>query len=87
MKPSHPIIHCDLESPAPKQESEVSVGWTRFRSGGCEKQEWSRGDIPCPRTGAAVERRYPTSKVRSSSCEEIPQVQGKSLGQLPRELL
>ena len=85
MKSSHLSMHCDLESPAHKQGCEVSIRWMGFRSGGCMKQEWLRGDTPRPRSGAVVERRYPTSKVRSSSCEEIPQVQGKrALDSSPR---
>ena len=42
-----------------------------------------RGATPCSRSGGVEVRRYPLSKVRSSSCtllerrEEIPHVQGK----------
>ena len=62
MKSSHLSTHCDLESPAHKQGCEVR--WTEFRSGGCTKQEWLRGDTPHPRSGAAAVRRYPKFKVR-----------------------
>ena len=37
----------------------------------------ARRVTPVPRSGAAAERINPTSKVRSSSREEIPHVQGK----------
>ena len=62
------------------------------RAGGWEEQpeEWClsrhrgpRGAIPCGRSGTVAARRYPSSKVRSSSCvfwssrEEISHVQGK----------
>ena len=53
------------------------------RSGGCRGAGGPRGAIPRSRSEGAVVRRYPSSKVRSSSCafleqhEEIPHVQGK----------
>ena len=53
------------------------------RSGGCAGAEGPRGATPCSRSGGMVVRRYPSSKVRKSSCalqsspEEIPHVQGK----------
>ena len=40
-------------------------------------QEQPRGATPHPRSGAAADRSYPTSKVRSGSQEEITHVQGK----------
>ena len=44
-------------------------------------KEWPGGVTPCPGSGAAAERSYPTFKVRSSSCallgEEKLHVQGK----------
>ena len=41
------------------------------------QEQWPRGDTPRPRSGAAAVRRYPMSKVRSSSREVIPHVQGQ----------
>ena len=35
-----------------------------------------RGATPCPRSGAAAERSYPTPKVRGGGREEQPHVQG-----------
>ena len=46
------------------------------RSGGSVAQR-QKGDTPRPRSGAAARRNYPTSKVRSSSQEELPHVQGQ----------
>ena len=44
-------------------------------------RRWSserlRGDTPHPRSGAVAVRSYPTSKVRSGGCEEIPHIQGQ----------
>ena len=53
------------------------------RSGGCTGTGGQRGATPRSRSGGAAMRRYPLSKIRSSgalhwsSCEEIPDVQGK----------
>ena len=50
---------------------------------GCMGAGGPRGATPHSRSGGAAVRRYPLSKVRSSGCalleqlEEIPQVQGK----------
>ena len=41
-----------------------------------------RGATPGPRSGAAAERSYPTSKVSGSSQEELPRIKGQ--GQRPR---
>ena len=76
MKSSHISLHCDLESPAHKQGCEVSIRWMGFRSGGCMKQEWLRGDTPRPRSGAVVERRYPTSKVRETQVKTVGVARG-----------
>ena len=40
----------------------------RPRSGGCAGAEEPREDTPCSRSGEMAVRRYPLSKVRSSSC-------------------
>ena len=40
-------------------------------------QEWPRGATPRPRSGGAVERRYPESEVRGGSREELPHAQGQ----------
>ena len=37
---------------------------------------WPRGATLCPRSGAAAERSYPMSKVRSGGREDQPHVQG-----------
>ena len=47
------------------------------RPSGCTAQEQPRGATPRPRSGAAADRSYPTSKVRSGGQEEITHVQGK----------
>ena len=47
------------------------------RPSGCTAQEQPRGATPRPRSGAAANRSYPTSKVRSGGQEEITHVQGK----------
>ena len=40
-------------------------------------QEWQPGRAtPCPRSGVAAGRSYPTSKVRGGSREELLRVQG-----------
>ena len=61
---------CPLSAPTVLLERRPAAAW-----------HWSslsqRGDTPCPRSGAAAKRRYPTSKVRSGACDEIPYVQGK----------
>ena len=54
-----------------------SSGIFRTRSGSCTAQERPRGATPRPRSEAVAERRYSTSKVRSSGCEEIPNIQGE----------
>ena len=41
--------------------------------GGDGAQEWPRGGTPHLRSGAAAERSYPMSKVRSSSCTLLEQ--------------
>ena len=48
---------------------------SKVRSSGQEElphvqgqQLWARGDTPCPQWGALALRRYPMSKIRSSSC-------------------
>ena len=43
------------------------------RSGGCMGAGGPRGVTPCSRSGGAVVRRYPSSKVRSSSCTLLEQ--------------
>ena len=47
------------------------------RPSGCTAQEQPRGATPRPRLGAAADRSYPTSKVRSGGQEEITHIQGK----------
>ena len=53
------------------------------RSSGCVGAGGPRGATPCSRSGGLAVRRYPSSKVRSSSCtllecrKEISHVQGK----------
>ena len=54
----------------------------RPRSRGCAGAGGPRGTAPRSRSGGAAVRRYPSSKVRSSGCAlleqlEIPHVQGK----------
>ena len=41
---------------------------------------WLRGATPHPRSGAAADRSYPTSKVRSSGWQELPRIQGQEEG-------
>ena len=41
------------------------------------QEQWPRGVTPRPRSGVVAERRYPMSKVRSGSHEEMPHIQGK----------
>ena len=48
---------------------------TNFNSAWHWSRERLRGATPRPRSGAAAVRRYPTSKVRRGSSEEIPHVQ------------
>jgi len=38
------------------------------------QEQWPRGDTPHPRSGAAAERRYPMSKVRSGGCALLDQM-------------
>ena len=45
----------------------------RPRSSGCPGAGGPRGAIPCSRSGGAVVRRYPLSKVRSSGCTLLEQ--------------
>ena len=45
----------------------------RPRSGGCAGAGGPRGAIPHSRSGGAVVRRYPSSKVRSSGCTLLEQ--------------
>ena len=59
----------------------ISYLLTNFLSKGAEWLDLGksrpRGDIPRPRSGPAAVKRYPRSKVRISSQEEIAHVQGK----------
>ena len=50
------------------------MAWLSFTE--LDKEWQPKGATPRPRSGAAAERGYPMSKVRSSG-EEIPHVQGK----------
>ena len=44
------------------------------KRGSCNSVEvWLRGATPCTRSGVVAERRYPTSKVRSSCCALLEQ--------------
>ena len=45
----------------------------RPRTGGCEGTGGPRGAIPHSKSGGAVVRRYPSSKVRSSGCALLDQ--------------
>ena len=45
----------------------------RPRNSGCLGAGGPRGAIPCSRSGGAVVRRFPSSKVRSSSCALLEQ--------------
>ena len=45
----------------------------RPKSGGCTGAGGPRGAIPHSRSGGAVVRRYPSSKVRSSGCALLEQ--------------
>ena len=43
------------------------------RRGGCAGAGGPRGATPCSRSGGAIVRRYPSSKVRSSGCTLLEQ--------------
>ena len=58
-----------------RQTTQKVRGGDRKRQAETE-QERPKGAIPSPRSGAAAERSYPTSEVRSSGQEEQPRVQG-----------
>ena len=45
-----------------------------------------RGVTPCPRSGAAAGRSYPTSEARGSGWEEQPHVQGVVAARAPEGL-
>ena len=59
------------------------ISYSHPRIGGCAGAGGPRGDTPRSRSGGVVVRRYPASKVRSSSCAfcsshgDTPLVQGK----------
>ena len=47
-----------------------------------DAEAWLRGATPHPRSGAAAEKSYPTPKVRGSSGEEQPRIQGAVAAQV-----
>ena len=65
---------CQDELPQARGQGRWPRGATPYpRSGGCVGTEGPRGATPRSRSGGAVVRRYPSSKVRSSSCTLLEQ--------------
>ena len=77
------FIHHGQFAFIPTAQEELRGATPCPRSGGCVGTGGSRGATPRSRSGGVAERRYPSSKVRSSGCtlleqrEEIPHAQGK----------
>ena len=74
IQPSHPLSSPSPPAPNPSQHQSL-FQWVN--------SSHEEEDTPRPRSGGVALRRYPMSKVRSSSCacwsslEEIPHIQGK----------
>ena len=62
------------DTPCPRPGRRPGGATPRPRGGGCVNPVGPRGVISCWRSGGAAGRRYPSSKVKSSSCALMEQL-------------